>query len=44
MTRGSTYCRLDRDEIPTAKAGLESPWGVIRNHASFSLEVYDILH
>ncbi|GGF44926.1 hypothetical protein GCM10010922_20770 [Microbacterium sorbitolivorans] len=43
MTRGSTYCRLDRDEIPTAKAGLESPWGVIRNHASFSLKVRDVL-
>lgn len=44
MTRGSTYCQLDRDEIPTAKAGLESPWGVIREHASFSLEIYDLLH
>lgn len=43
MRPGSSYCRLDPDEVPTAKAALESPWGVIREHASFSLKILDIL-
>ncbi len=35
---GSGYCVLATNEIPTAKAALDSPWGVIRTHARIVLE------
>ena len=38
LSPGSAFCALDRDEIPIARAALESPWQVIRTHARVTLE------
>jgi len=38
LTPGSAFCALDRDEIPIARAALDSPWPVIRTHARITLE------